>query len=138
MIIVRLSEVTHNPEVAHVGLYEAQAKERGERVTTLTVPFSDNDRAILDGEEEGFVRVHLKTGTDRILGATVVASHAGDLLTYFTLAMTVGKGLSMLAQPIYPYPTQSEALKRLANLHLQTKLTPWVKRLLKAIVSMRR
>ena len=127
-----------DPEIAHVGLYEQQAKERGEHVTTLTVPLTENDRAILDGEDDGFVRVHLKRGTDQILGATIVAAHAGDLLTYLTLLMTTGKGLSALASPIYPYPTQSEILKRLANAHLQTKLTPWVKQLLARILAWKR
>ena len=127
-----------DPEIAHVGLYERQAAERGTPVTTLTVPLEENDRAILDGEEEGFVRVHLKRGTDRIVGATVVAAHAGDLLTYFTLLMSMDKGLAALANPIYPYPTQSEVIKRLANRHLQTRLTPFVKRLLGALVSCRR
>ena len=127
-----------DPEIAHVGLYEQQAKDKGHAVTTLTVPFADNDRAILDGEDEGFVRVHLKTGTDQILGATIVAAHAGDLLTYFTLAMVAGKGVSSLASPIYPYPTQSEAIKKLAGLYLQTKLTPRVKRLLSTLLAVRR
>jgi len=127
-----------DPEIAHVGLYEHQAKERGHRVTTLTVPLSENDRAILDGEDEGFVRVHLKHGTDVILGATIVAAHAGDLLTYVTLVMSMGKGVSALAAPIYPYPTQAEAVKRLANLHLQTKLSPVVKRLLVRFLAWRR
>ena len=127
-----------DPEIAHVGLYEQQAKEHGHEVTTLTAPLADNDRAILDGEDEGFVRVHLKRGTDRILGATIVAAHAGDLLTYFTLAMTMGKGLSALASPIYPYPTQSEVLKKLAGLYLQTKLTPPVKRILSILLAWRR
>jgi len=127
-----------DPEIAHVGLYEPQAKERGIAVRTLTVPLAENDRAILDGEDEGFVRVHLKQGTDQILGATIVAAHAGDLLTYFTLLMSLGKGLSSLSKPVYPYPTQSEVLKKLANLHLQAKLNPTVKRLLKQLLAWRR
>jgi len=127
-----------DPEIAHVGLYEQQAKELGYQVTTLTVPLSENDRAILDGEDEGFVRVHLKQGTDQILGATVVAAHAGDLMTYFTLAMVTGKGLTSLASPIYPYPTQSEIIRKVANLHVQTKLKPWVKRLLGRLLAWRR
>lgn len=127
-----------DPEVAHVGLYEAQVRERGMAVHTITVPFAENDRAILDGEDEGFVRVHLQKRTDRILGATIVAAHAGDLLTYFTLAMTSGKGLSFLANAIYPYPTQSELLKKAATLHLQTKLTPFVKTLLRRVLALRR
>ncbi len=127
-----------DPEIAHVGLYEPQAKAQGYAVTTLTAPFSDNDRAILDGTDNGFVRVHLKQGTDTILGATVVAAHAGDLLTYFTLAMTNRKGLGSLANAIYPYPTQSEILKKLSGLYLQTKLSPRVKGLLSRILAWRR
>ena len=127
-----------DPEIAHVGLYEPQAKAQGYAVTTLTAPFSDNDRAILDGTDGGFVRVHLKQGTDTILGATVVAAHAGDLLTYFTLAMTNRKGLGSLANAIYPYPTQSEILKKLSGLYLQTKLSPRVKGLLSRILAWRR
>lgn len=119
-----------DPEVAHVGLYEAQARERGMAVHTITVPFAENDRAILDGEDEGFVRVHLRQGTDRVLGATIVASHAGDLLSYFTLAMVSGRGLLSLSKAIYPYPTQSEIIKRVASAHLQTKLSPPLKRML--------
>ncbi|MBI2104389.1 MAG: mercuric reductase [Candidatus Omnitrophica bacterium] len=116
-----------DPEIAHVGLYEAQAKERGHEVQTLTLPLEENDRAVVDGEDEGFIRVHLKRGTDRILGATIVAAHAGDLLTYFTLAMAQRKGLSSLAGAIYPYPTQSEAIRQIASQHLQTKLSSRVK-----------
>ncbi|MDP3722541.1 MAG: mercuric reductase [Candidatus Omnitrophota bacterium] len=127
-----------DPEIAHVGLYEPQAKARGIAVTTLTIPLAENDRAILDGEDEGFVRVHLKQGTDQILGATVVAAHAGDLLTYFTLLMSMGKGLSSLSKPVYPYPTQSEVLKRLANAHLQAKLSPTLKRVLGRLLAWRR
>ncbi|MBI1992332.1 MAG: mercuric reductase [Candidatus Omnitrophica bacterium] len=126
------------PEIAHVGLYERQAKERGIPVTTLTAPLSENDRAILDGETAGFVRVHLTRGTDRILGATVVAAHAGDLLTYFTLAMTGKRGLASLAGAIYPYPTQSEVIKKLANLHRASALKPWVKRLLSTLLALKR
>ena len=126
------------PELAHVGLSERQAREQGLEVATLTVPFTENDRAVLDEEDGGFIRVHLKRGTDRLLGATIVAAHAGDLLTYFTLAMASGRGLGSLAQAIYPYPTQGELIKKVANLHLQTKLTPTVKRLLGAVLAWRR
>lgn len=127
-----------DPEIAHVGLYETQARERGISVKTITVPLTENDRAILDGQSEGFARVHLKKGSDRILGATVVAAYAGELLTYFTLAMTQRKGLSSLAGAIYPYPTQSEIIKRLASQYLQTKLSPTVKRLMRGWLAWRR
>lgn len=123
------------PEIAHVGLYEKGAKEKGFDVETLTVRWNENDRAVLDGEERGFIRVHLKRGTDTILGATIIASHAGDLLSYFTLAMNQKKGLSSLAAAIYPYPTQSELIKKLVGLHMQKKLTPMLKRVLKWVIS---
>lgn len=126
------------PEIAHVGWYEHQAKEQRYEVVTLTQPLADNDRAILDGEDEGFVRVHLKKGTDRILGATIVAAHAGDLLTYFTYAMVNKRGLSSLAWPIYPYPTQGEALKKLAGQYLGTKLSPRVKGIISWVLARRR
>jgi pyruvate/2-oxoglutarate dehydrogenase complex dihydrolipoamide dehydrogenase (E3) component len=127
-----------DPEIAHVGLYAHQATARGLKVKTLTVSLAENDRAILDGEDEGFVRVHLKAGSETILGATIVAAHAGDLLTYFTMAMTRGQGLSSLTAPIYPYPTQSEVLRKLAGMHLAGKLTPWIKRLLSRLVAWHR
>jgi len=127
-----------DPEVAHVGLYEAQARERGIAVHTITVPLTENDRAILDGEDAGFVRVHLRQGTDRLLGATIVAAHAGDLLSYFTLAKVSGRGLSSLAKAIYPYPTQAEVIKRIANQYLQTKLSPSVKTLMRRWLAWRR
>jgi pyruvate/2-oxoglutarate dehydrogenase complex dihydrolipoamide dehydrogenase (E3) component len=127
-----------DPEIAHVGLYEAQAKEQGHEVQTLTVRLEENDRAVVDGEDEGFVRVHLKRGTDRILGATIVAAHAGDVLTYFTLAMTQRKGLSSLGGAIYPYPTQSEIIRQIASQYQQTKLSPRITRLTSRWMAWRR
>ena len=104
-----------DPEIAHVGMYERDAEERGIEVTTLTVPLADVDRAVLDGETEGFVRVHLKKGSDRILGATIVGTQAGELLTGFTLAMQHGLGLKALMGTIFPYPTRSEAIRAVAG-----------------------
>ncbi len=87
------------------------------------------DRAILDGEDEGFIKVHVKEGTDRILGATLVARHAGETLTELTLAITAGIGLGTIAGTIHPYPTQAECIKRAADAFNRTRLTPTVKRL---------
>ena len=81
------------PEVAHVGMTEADATAAGLRVQTITVPLHDVDRAVLDGQEDGFLRVHLKEGTDRILGATLVAEHAGEMIGEIALAITAGVGL---------------------------------------------
>jgi len=102
------------PEIAHVGLHEAEAERQGISVDTFTHHLREVDRAIIDGNEEGFARVHVKRGTDQVLGATVVAAHAGDLISEFTLAMRNGLGLSRIAGTIYPYPTQAEVVKKVA------------------------
>ena len=119
-----------DPEIAHVGMYEKDAIGKGIEVVTLTVPLSDVDRAVLDGETEGFARVHLKKGTDRILGATIVARHAGEMINEFSLAITNGLGLSAIGRTIHPYPTQAEVIKRLADAYNRTRLTPVIKRVL--------
>ena len=121
-----------DPEVAHVGMYEKDAKARGIDVLTLTVPLADVDRALLDGEAEGFARVHLKKGTDKILGATIVARHAGEMINELSLAMTAGLGLSAIGRTIHPYPTQAEAIRKLADAYNRTRLTPFVKKLFSA------
>lgn len=118
-----------SPELAHVGLTEADATKRGVPVDVVTVPFHDLDRAILDGEDEGFLKVVLAQGTDRIVGATLVAEHAGDMIGEITLAMTAGIGLSKIGQTIHPYPTQGEAFRKAADMWRRRKLTPTVKRL---------
>lgn len=119
-----------DPEIAHVGMYEADATAKGIAVTTFTVPLADIDRAVLDGETDGFARVHLRRGTDKILGATIVARHAGEMINEFSLAITSGLGISAIGKTIHPYPTQAEVIKRLADAHNRTRLTPFVKNLL--------
>ncbi|AJE03650.1 mercuric reductase [Geobacter pickeringii] len=119
-----------DPEIAHVGMYEKDAQEKGIEVVTLTVPLADIDRAVLDGEAEGFTRVHLRKGTDKILGATIVARHAGEMINEFSLAITNGLGISAIGRTIHPYPTQAEVIKRLADAYNRTRLTPLVKRVL--------
>ncbi|MCH9649491.1 MAG: mercuric reductase [Deltaproteobacteria bacterium] len=127
-----------SPEIAHVGLYEHEAQERGQQVDTLTLPLGDNDRALLDGETEGFLRLHLAKGSDRILGATLVAEHAGEMISEITLAITQGIGLGKIASTIHPYPTQSEIFKRAADTWFRTKLTPTKKRWLERYFSFQR
>ena len=121
-----------SPEIAHVGLYEADARAAGHAVDTLTIPLEENDRARLDGEGEGFLRVHLKRGTDRILGATLVAEQAGNLISEITVAMANGVGLGGIGSAIHPYPTQSEIIRRAADTWRRGKLTPLVRRLFAA------
>jgi pyruvate/2-oxoglutarate dehydrogenase complex dihydrolipoamide dehydrogenase (E3) component len=117
-----------SPELAHVGLNEQDAAKTGVAFDSVVVPFHDLDRAILDGEDEGFLKVLLAKGTDRIIGATLVAEHAGDMIGEITLAMTAGIGLSKIGQTIHPYPTQGEAFRKAADLWRRRKLTPTVKR----------
>jgi pyruvate/2-oxoglutarate dehydrogenase complex dihydrolipoamide dehydrogenase (E3) component len=118
-----------DPEVAHVGLVEHDARARGIGIDTFTIPLERVNRAVCDGEEEGFVKVHVSQGGDRILGATIVASHAGEMISSITLAMVAGLGLSKIAATIHPYPTQAEGIKAAANAYLRTRLTPRVGRL---------
>ena len=115
-----------DPEIAHVGIYVKQARERGIPVKTYTVPMHDVDRAIADGEEEGFVKIHVRDGTDKILGATVVARHAGEMINGISLAMVAGIGMKTVARVIHTYPTQAEAIKMAANAHTRTRLSPFV------------
>jgi pyruvate/2-oxoglutarate dehydrogenase complex dihydrolipoamide dehydrogenase (E3) component len=119
-----------SPEVAHVGMYEKDSRAAGLQVDTLTVPLHQVDRAVLDGETEGFLRVHLKKGTDRILGATLVAEHAGEMISEIGIAMTAGLGLGWIGATIHPYPTQAEVFRKAADAWRRRKLTPSVKRLL--------
>jgi pyruvate/2-oxoglutarate dehydrogenase complex dihydrolipoamide dehydrogenase (E3) component len=120
-----------DPEIAHVGLYEDEAKNRGIAVTTYTQELAEVDRAVLDGETEGFVKVHVREGTDNIVGATIVASHAGEMISELTTAMVGGVGLGRLADVIHPYPTQAEAIRRAGYLYNRTRLTPLVAGLMK-------
>jgi len=118
-----------DPEVAHVGMNENEARKKGLGVTAFTVPLADVDRALLENETEGYGRVLLKQGSDAILGATIVARHAGEMINEITLAMTAGLGLSSIGKTIHPYPTQAEAVRKLADAYNRTRLTPRVKKL---------
>jgi pyruvate/2-oxoglutarate dehydrogenase complex dihydrolipoamide dehydrogenase (E3) component len=116
-----------DPEIAHVGLYVRQARERGIPVKTFTVPMHDVDRALTDGAEHGFVKVHVRDGSDTILGATVVARHAGEMINDLSLAMVAGIGLSTIAHVIHAYPTQAEAIKKAAMAYALAPAPSWRK-----------
>ncbi|MEP7084269.1 MAG: mercuric reductase [Betaproteobacteria bacterium] len=124
-----------DPEIAHVGIYVRQARERGIPVKTFTVPMHDVDRAIIDGEEDGFVKIHVREGTDKILGATVVARHAGEMINALSLAMVAGIGLRTVARVIHTYPTQAEAIKMAANAYTRSRLSPFLAWLLRKWVN---
>ncbi|MEO6164333.1 MAG: mercuric reductase [Candidatus Binatia bacterium] len=117
-----------DPEIAHVGYYEKDAKAAGFDVATLTQPLDEVDRAILDGEEEGFARVHYDKKTAKILGGTIVARHAGEMLGELTLAMVAKQSVGVLSSTIHSYPTQAEALRKIGDAYMRTKLTPTVKK----------
>lgn len=122
------------PEAAHVGLYEHEAAERGIAVETYVQRLDEVDRAVVDGDEEGFAKVLVRKGTDEIVGATIVARNAGDLISLVTVAMTNRLGLNALGRAVFPYPTQAEALRKLAIQHRKKAFSPaaqrWVGRFL--------
>ncbi|MCX5888279.1 MAG: mercuric reductase [Deltaproteobacteria bacterium] len=127
-----------DPEVAHVGLNEAEAQRQGIEVQTFVKQLSEVDRAIVDGEAEGFVKIHVRKGTDKILGATLVARHAGEMISEITTAMVGNLGLGRLAAVIHPYPTQAEAIRQTGDLYNRTRLTPGLKRLFARFLAWRR
>ena len=127
------------PEIAHVGLYEQDAASKGMDVETYTFKLSEVDRAILDGQEAGFARIHVRKGTDTIVGATIVAAHAGDLINEFSVVMKAGKGAKTIAGTIHPYPTQAELNKKVVNLWRKAHFSPATKsKLVRLFAWMRR
>jgi pyruvate/2-oxoglutarate dehydrogenase complex dihydrolipoamide dehydrogenase (E3) component len=127
-----------DPEIAHVGLNTLEAEKQGIEIDTFTVEMSDVDRAILEGDVEGVLMVHVRKGSDRILGATFVTRHAGDMISEITLAMVAKAGLGTIARGIHPYPTKAEAIRKAGDLYNKTRLTPFVKRLFGTILRWRR
>ena len=122
------------PEIAHVGMSAAEAETQGIAVNTINIPMSSVDRAIADGETTGFAKILLKKGTDKILGATIVSSSAGDLISEITLAMGNNLGLGKIASVIHPYPTQAEVIKKAADAYRRTLLTSSSKKFLEVIM----
>ena len=118
------------PEIAHVGLYEKDAKDKGVEVETYTFALDEVDRAILDGEDDGFARIHIQKGTDKIVGATIVAAHAGEMINEFSVLMKAGLGAKIIAGTIHPYPTQAEVSKKVVNLWRKAHFTQGTKNLL--------
>ncbi|MEO6878416.1 MAG: mercuric reductase [Gemmatimonadaceae bacterium] len=117
-----------SPELAQVGLTGAEAAAAGTKIDTITVPLTLVDRAVLDGADTGFLKVHLRAGTDRILGGTLVADHAGEMIGELAVAITNRLGLGALGHTIHPYPTQAEVYRRAADAWRRTRLTPIARR----------
>ncbi len=118
-----------SPELAQVGLTEQTAYQHGIAIQTFKQSLEQVDRAILEGATEGFVKIHVKAGTDKIVGATIVAEHAGEMIGEIVLAMSNHIGLKRLASTIHPYPTVAEAIRKCGDSYNKTRLTPLVKSL---------
>lgn len=127
-----------DPELAQVGLTPAEAAAQGIAIDSYRAELKDVDRAIVDGEDQGFALVHTRKGTGRVIGATIVAPHAGEMIAEITLLMTRKLSLGALASSIHCYPTQTEALKRIADGYSRTRLTPRVAGLFKKWLAWRR
>jgi pyruvate/2-oxoglutarate dehydrogenase complex dihydrolipoamide dehydrogenase (E3) component len=117
-----------DPEVAHVGEYEEAARRQGRHVETITIPLAEVDRAVVDEERDGYVRVHHERG--RLLGSTVVSSRAGEMIALPTEALMRGASLNDLAATIYPYPTQTAAFRAVGDAYRRTRLTPRIRAVL--------
>jgi pyruvate/2-oxoglutarate dehydrogenase complex dihydrolipoamide dehydrogenase (E3) component len=126
------------PEVAHVGLYEKDLHEQNIEFVTFSREFADVDRGIVNGETEGFVKIHVKKGADQILGAMIVGSHAGDMISEITVAMQSGMGLGKLANAIHPYPTAAEAIRQCGDVYNRGRLTPTVKGIFNRLMAFKR
>jgi len=124
-----------SPEVAHVGAYEKELDEKGIEYEVWTASLEHNDRAILEGTEDGFVKLISKAGTDTIIGATIVGENAGDMISEVSVAMRSNMGLKALSSVIHPYPTEADAIRIAAGSFNKTRLTPGTKKLLRTIIS---
>ncbi|OIP78869.1 MAG: mercuric reductase [Oscillatoriales cyanobacterium CG2_30_44_21] len=122
-----------DPEIAHVGMYASEARAKGIETDEIKIPFTSVDRAIFDGETEGFVKILHQKGSDRILGGTIVARHAGDMIGEISLAIVAKQGLNTLSSVIHSYPTQADAIKKAADAYRKTLLTPRTQSFLKLL-----
>lgn len=128
---------TH-PEAAHVGLYQHDANETGLDLEEIRIPFEDVDRAVLDGDAEGFAKAIIDKKTGRLRGATVVAAHAGEILGEACLAVTQRQKVGALSSIIHPYPTQVSVWGRIGDEGMRRKLTPTAAKVLRKILEWRR
>ncbi|MEO1498545.1 MAG: mercuric reductase [Planctomycetota bacterium] len=120
-----------SPEVAGVGLTEREASRRSVPVDAYRIDLAEVDRSLLEGETEGFVKVLTAAGSDTIVGATIVAPNAGDMIGEVSLAMTHGVGLGKVASAIHPYPTVAEAIRKLGDQYNRTRFTPTLQAVLR-------
>src|SRR5437773_4924512 len=118
-----------DPEVAHVGLCEKEARQENVDYDLFVVPLQDVDRAVVESEDAGFAKILTAKGSDKILGATIVAPHSGHLLHEFVLAMNAKIGLGKIASMIHAYPTFAELARKAADKYNKTRLTPRAKKI---------
>ncbi len=122
-----------DPELAHVGMSEAEARAKGHELRILRFPFAENDRAIAEGATDGLVKV-VATKRGRVLGASIVGKHAGELILPWVLAVQHRIGVGKIAQTIVPYPTMSEASARAAgSFHTPMLFGPRTRRLVRML-----
>jgi pyruvate/2-oxoglutarate dehydrogenase complex dihydrolipoamide dehydrogenase (E3) component len=117
-----------DPEIAHVGMHVWDASERSVPIKSFTVMMQDVARAITDGQDDGFVKIHVKLGTDRILGATIVASRASEMINEISVAMSTGIGMRKLARILHTYPAQSDAIRQAALAYTLDQPVSWLQR----------
>jgi pyruvate/2-oxoglutarate dehydrogenase complex dihydrolipoamide dehydrogenase (E3) component len=103
-----------DPEVATVGLTPVRGAEAGIALDTHRLELSKVERAFIDGEEDGFAVLYTRKGTDDIVGATLVAAHAGEMISELTLAITNKLPMKALAETVHCYPTQAKLFRRIA------------------------
>jgi pyruvate/2-oxoglutarate dehydrogenase complex dihydrolipoamide dehydrogenase (E3) component len=127
-----------NPEIAHVGVNEEYVRKSGAELKTLTLPFSENDRAVIDGDTAGLARVHFNAKGGRLRGATLVSSHAGESIGELAMAIQRKIKVGDLSGVIHPYPTEAEIIKRLGDASMRGRLKPWMKRALVKMFELRR
>ncbi len=123
-----------DPEIAHVGMYEKDAQAQGLKVDFYKYDMAENDRALTDRSARGFVKVMTKKKSGKILGATIVSSHAGEMISEITTAMTTGLSLGKLAGVIHPYPTQASAVQKVAQAYNKKRFTPFIAKIFKCIM----
>jgi pyruvate/2-oxoglutarate dehydrogenase complex dihydrolipoamide dehydrogenase (E3) component len=110
-----------DPEVAQVGLTPRRAREEGIAIDEYRLELAKVERAFIDGEEEGFAAIYTRRGSGEIVGATLVAAHAGEMISELTLAMTHKVPLEVLAETVHCYPTQAEVFQRIALQYASTR-----------------
>ncbi len=127
--IYAAGDIANRLKFTHTALGEKEAKQKSIEYDLFVVPLEDVDRAVVESEETGFAKILTAKGSNKILGATIVAPHAGDLLHEFVLAMSAKIGLGKIASTIHAYPTFAELARKAGDKYNKTRLTPRAKKI---------